>query len=131
MSIIAQQVKTIAFAAALSVGLSQVAVAQATAGGGIEKATTTIYRTKEPVKAPAPKTETKASSHPADAVWIPGFWNLQGDPATAPRGGWVWVSGRWDVPPVPGARWDDSHWGWSDGWWSWIPGHWDEPQRAG
>jgi hypothetical protein len=131
MSSITQQVKTIALAAALSVGLSRVGLAQSADGGSVEKATTTVYRAKEPMKAPPLKEEAKAAAHPAHAVWIPGFWNLEGNPATAPRGGWVWVSGRWDVPPVRGAQWDDSHWGFSGGWWSWTPGHWDEPRRAG
>ena len=106
-------------------------MAQTAGGGGIEKTTTVVYRAKEPVKAPPLKAETKGSARPAHAVWISGFWDLEGDPATAPRAGWVWVAGRWEVPPVPGAQWDDGHWGWSDGWWSWIPGHWDELQRAG
>ena len=30
-------------------------------------------------------------------VWVPGFW--------AWRGHWVWVRGRWAIPPHPGAVW--------------------------
>ena len=49
---------------------------------------------------------------------------------TAPRGGWAWVPGRVENPPMPGAYWDDAHWGWNAGWYTWIPGHWDEPGRG-
>lgn len=67
----------------------------------------------------------------AGAVWVPGFWDLRGDPRTAPRGGWVWVSGTWLTPPVPDARWDPGHWGWDRGWYSWVPAHWVVPLRHG
>lgn len=65
---------------------------------------------------------------PAGAVWVPGFWDLEGDPRTAPHAGWVWVAGRFEEPPMPGAHWDEGHWGWDRQWWTWIPGHWDEPK---
>jgi hypothetical protein len=89
------------------------------------------FRTKTPIAAPAARSEAKGASRVPGAVWVPGFWDLQGDPATAPHGGWVWVPGQWIAPPVPGAQWDEAHWGWNDGWWTWLPGHWDEPQRHG
>ena len=130
MPIISRRVTAFVLAAALSLGLSQAAVAQAPGKGEILSQHAAVYRAKEPVKAPAAKPETKGSAPSADAVRIPGFWDLQGDLATAPRAGWVWVPGRWIVPPVPGARWDEAHWGWSDEWWSWIPGHWDERRRG-
>lgn len=67
----------------------------------------------------------------ADAVWVPGFWDLRDDPGTTPRAGWVWIAGRWLEPPVPGARWDPGHWGWSNEWYTWIPAHWVVPGRHG
>jgi hypothetical protein len=130
MPIISRRATAFVLAAALSLGLSQAAVAQAPGQGPILIETTAIYRAMEPVKAPAPKPETKGRAPSADAIRIPGFWDLQGDPATAPRGGWVWVPGRWIAPPFPGARWDLAHWGWHDGWWSWVPGHWDERRQS-
>ncbi len=35
-------------------------------------------------------------------VWTDGFW--------AWRGRWVWVPGRWVVPPRPRAVWAPGHW---------------------
>ena len=72
---------------------------------------------------------TRAPS--AAAVRVPGFWDLRGDPRTAPHAGWVWVASGWLEPPVPGARWDPGHWGWDRGWYSWIPAHWVVPGRHG
>jgi hypothetical protein len=130
MPIISRQFKAFALAAALSLGLSrtgaaQTSVAHASDTAGIQQVSATHYRARLPVKAPAPRPETKGQAPSANAVWVAGFWDLKGDPATAPRGGWLWVPGRWTEPPAPGAYWDASHWGWSDEWWSWIPGHWD------
>ena len=68
--------------------------------------------------------------HTVGAVWVPGFWNFEGNPKTAPHGGWVWVSGRLEKPPMRGAYWDEAHWGWNAGWFTWVPGHWDEPRRG-
>lgn len=127
-------------AALLSVGLGRSAAAQMadTAGKAdtanavtVETVKLTVYRTKEPAYPPAPKRETKPAAPSPDAVWVTGFWDLRGDRATAPRAGWTWVPGRWITPPVPHARWDPGHWGWSDEWYSWIPGHWVVPDRHG
>jgi hypothetical protein len=130
MPIISHRITALVFVTALSLGLTQAGVAQSPSQGAIQKANAVVYRAKEPVKAPAAKPETKGSAPSADAVQIPGFWDLKGDPATAPNAGWVWVPGRWIVPPFPGARWDPAHWGWRDEWYSWIPGHWDQPRGA-
>jgi len=67
----------------------------------------------------------------AGAVWVPGFWDLRGDPRTAPHGGYVWVRGTWLTPPVPDAHWDPGHWGWDGGWYAWVPAHWVVPSRHG
>jgi hypothetical protein len=131
MPIISHRITALALAAALSLGLNRAGMAQTAGQGGILKENVAVYRAKEPMKAPVAKPETKGSAPSADAVRIEGFWDLQGDPRTAPNAGWVWVPGRWIVPPVRGARWDPAHWGWRDEWWSWIPGHWDEPGRLG
>jgi hypothetical protein len=70
----------------------------------------TVYRVKEPAKEPIAKLETKGRAPSKDAVWVPGFWNLQGDQNTGSRAGWVWVAGQWLTPPVLGARWDHALW---------------------
>jgi hypothetical protein len=127
MSVIEHRITTFVIAGVLCLGLSRSATAQmadTTATVIIETVNVTVYRTKEPARVPVAKRETKGRAPSADAIWVPGFWNLQGDRNTAPRAGWNWVPGRWLTPPVKDARWDPAHWGWSDEWWSWIPGHW-------
>jgi hypothetical protein len=124
MSIISRRVTTFVFAAAMSVGLSQAGMAQIAGPGAIRTETVVVYRAKEPLRAPVAKPEAKGSAPSKGAIRLAGFWDLQGNPATAPNAGWVWVPGRWIVPPFPGAHWDPAHWGWRDDWWSWIPGHW-------
>ncbi len=124
------RVAAVACAAALSMIFSRTGAAQMARDSGIHMESRTVYHTRTPVPPPAAKTEAKPAERMAGAVWIPGFWDLEGDPNTAPRGGWVWVPGRLEEPPMPGAHWDEAHWGWEAEWWTWIPGHWDEPGRG-
>jgi hypothetical protein len=134
MSIIGHRIRAVVMAGVLCVGLSRRGTAQmadTTDAVSIETVTMTVYRAKEPAKVPTAKAETKSRAPSKDAIWVPGFWNLQGDWNTGSRAGWVWVPGRWLTPPVRDARWDPAHWGWSDGWWSWIPGHWVQRGRHG
>jgi hypothetical protein len=67
----------------------------------------------------------------ANAVWVPGFWDLRGNPLNAPRGGWVYVPGQWVTAPVSGARWVPGDWSWRNDWWSWTPGHWEVSPAKG
>lgn len=134
MSIIGHRITSVAIAGVLSIGLSRSGRAQmadTVNAVSIETVDVTVYRVKEPAKAPIAKSETKGRAPSKDAIWVPGFWNLQGDPNAGSRAGWVWVPGRWLTPPVAQARWDPAHWGWSDYWWSWRPGHWVQRRRDG
>jgi hypothetical protein len=134
MSIIEHRIVSLAMTGMLCVGLSRSGVAQMADTAGavrIETVTVMVYRVKEPAKAPIAKSETKSRASSKDAVWVPGFWNLQEDQNTGSRAGWVWVPGVWLTPPVRGARWDPAHWGWADDWWSWRPGHWVQRGRHG
>src|SRR5215208_4679725 len=97
----------------------------------IETVDLQLYRAKEPSAAPVARSESKTRSPGAKAIWIPGFWNLQGNRTSAPRAGWAWVPGRWETPPARSARWEPAHWGMLDEWWSWIPGHWVVPGKYG
>lgn len=133
MELVTNRITICGLAALLSLGMGRTAAAQmadtartsdTTAVLNVEPVTRTVYRTKAPVDAPAVKQETKGTAPSAKAVWVPGFWDIQGDRNTGARAGWVWVSGRWIEPPVAHAQWDPGHWGWSDGWYSWIPSHW-------
>lgn len=127
MSIIGHRITSFAIAGVLCVGLSRSGAAQmadTVDAVTVETVNVTVYRTKEPATVPTAKTETKGRAPSKDAVWLPGFWDLQGNRNTAPRAGWVWVPGRWLTPPFRGAHWVPAHWGFSDDWWSWSPGHW-------
>ena len=136
MSMIGCRIASFAIVGVLCLGLSSKGVAQmadpvnAVSDTGnavnIETVTVTVYRVRELAKVPIAKSETKGQAPSKDAIWVPGFWNLQGDRNTAPRAGWIWVPGRWLTPPARHAHWFVAHWGWSDGWWSWIPGHWTQ-----
>ena len=134
MSIVGNRIKPLAIAGVLCIGLSRSGLAQmadTASAVSIETVTVTVYRVKELAKAPMARSETKGRVPSKDAVWVPGFWNLQGDRNTGSRAGWVWAPGQWLTPPVRAARWDPAHWGWSDDWWSWRPGHWVQPGRHG
>jgi hypothetical protein len=90
-------------AALMSLGAARSAAAQ-----------TTVQIANAPTAAPAKAVHRKGNKNPApaaEAVWMPGFWDLRGEPRTAPHGGYVWVPGSWLTPPVPDARWDPGHWG--------------------
>jgi hypothetical protein len=127
MAIIGHRITSFAIAGLLCSALSRTGMAQMadTANAvSIETVEVTVYRVKEPARAPIAKAETKGRAPSTDAIWVPGFWNLQGDRNTGTRAGWVWLPGQWLAPPVRGAHWVPAHWGWYDEWWSWIPGHW-------
>lgn len=52
---------------------------------------------------PAPYAERIPRQPTRDAVWIPGYWVSQ-------RNQWVWVSGRWEVPPRRNAHYENPQW---------------------
>jgi hypothetical protein len=60
-----------------------------------------------------------------DAMWIKGYWDRQDDR-------WAWVSGRWEQPHYPNARWIDARytrqgcaWYSRNGCaWRYEPAHW-------
>ena len=140
MKLFANRMAACSLATLLLLGLSRDAAAQmADAALGadgpgmvtVESVTLTAYRAKAPTNPPAARPEAKGTAPSAQAVWVPGFWDLRADRNTAARAGWTWVPGRWITPPVPHARWDPGHWGWYDEWYSWIPAHWVAPGRHG
>jgi len=108
MSSISHRITSLALAGLLSAGLSRAAAAV--------DSTTAVPR--------------GAPAHSRNAIYIAGGWSFQGNQTTAPNGGWVWVPGHWEEPPVAGSQYDPGHWGFAGGWWSWIPGSWEEPFGA-
>ncbi len=65
---------------------------------------------------PPPIVEQIYTSPGPDYVWIPGYWNW--------NGAWVWVSGRYALPPYRGAVWVGGAWSARGGRWAWSGGHW-------
>ena len=61
--------------------------------------------------------ETQPASPGPDYVWVDGDWEW--------NGGWIWVPGRWAVPPYPHAVWVHGRWGhgWRGGY-RHGPGYW-------
>ena len=120
--------------AALALGTGRSAVAQwadveseahTAPVGGVEIGPVAGYRAREPFATPRAKPERNVGVTPSsDAVWIRGFWDLQGNPKLGPRAGWRWVPGHWAVPPRPGMHWQPGYWEWRDEWWNWTPAHW-------
>ena len=58
-----------------------------------------------------------------DFLWIDGYWNWVGSR-------YVWVPGRWDRSPYPGAYWTHPHYDHYDRGWQMHPGHWDREDRG-
>jgi hypothetical protein len=51
-------------------------------------------------------------------AWIEGYWGVEGNR-------YVWVPGRWQRPPYPGAYWSHPHYDHYDKGWQYHEGHWD------
>jgi hypothetical protein len=69
------------------------------------------------VAPPAPIVETQGPPPYAGAVWIGGYHRWDG-------GRYVWVPGRWDRPPHPGARWEPGRWDHGHDGYRWREGRW-------
>ena len=50
-------------------------------------------------------------------LWVPGYWEWT-------NRGWVWVAGRWVVPPHPQAIWVAPGWVQGPQGWYWQQGYW-------
>jgi len=50
-------------------------------------------------------------------VWTPGYHRWNGDR-------YVWVAGRWVIPPRRGVVWVPPHWAPRPGGYVFVPGHW-------
>jgi hypothetical protein len=82
MSIIGYRITSFAIMGVLCLGLSRKGVAQTADmvdAVRIKTITVTVYRVREPATVPMAKSETKGQAPSKSAIWVPGFWNLQGD----------------------------------------------------
>jgi YXWGXW repeat-containing protein len=67
---------------------------------------------------PAPLAEVRVAAPSPHHVWIAGYHRWDG-------AAYVWVPGRWDLPPAHHTAWVAGHWVHhaSNGWY-WNEGHW-------
>ncbi|MGD0651348.1 MAG: hypothetical protein ABSA97_09455 [Verrucomicrobiia bacterium] len=79
----------------------------------------TEYRTTVVESPPPPPVEAEAvvASPGPQYAWIKGHWEW--------RGRWVWIRGRWVVPPHLYAVWVPGHWARRPRGYVWIPGRWN------
>lgn len=76
---------------------------------------------------PPPSQKERMIVRPSrDAVWIAGYYRW------APRRHrYVWVAGRWALPPRPHAIWVEGRWERRNNEWVYYQGRWEnEPPRA-
>ena len=74
-----------------------------------------VYVTVAP---PAPIVEVRVTAPSGRHVWVDGYHRWDGR-------GYVWVPGRWDLPPRAGHVWVPGHWAHHrvHGHY-WVEGHW-------
>jgi hypothetical protein len=66
---------------------------------------------------PAPIVEARIVAPGPGYVWVSGYHTWNGS-------AYVWVPGRWNMPPRPRARWVAGHWAHERHGWYWIDGRW-------
>ncbi len=69
------------------------------------------------VAPPAPPVEVRVVAPGAGYFWVGGYYRWKGS-------AYVWVPGRWALPPRPGAIWAPGHWKQTPSGWHWKAGHW-------
>lgn len=65
---------------------------------------------------PPPPSEVVVVAPSPAYVWVPGYWDWEGR--------WVWIGGRWAVPPHPHAVWVGGQWTRHGHGYVWIGGRW-------
>ncbi|MDX2187941.1 MAG: hypothetical protein SFV32_13485 [Opitutaceae bacterium] len=88
----------------------------ATSGSGTPSATATapVIITHQP---PVPQTETVLAQPTSDHVWIPGYWHYRDSR-------YVWIAGRWEVPPHHDAVWVSPRWEKEENGYRYYEGYW-------
>ena len=66
---------------------------------------------------PAPIAETRVVAPGPHHVWVAGYHSWSGR-------AYVWVPGRWALPPDRHRNWVAGHWVHSRHGWYWVEGHW-------
>src|SRR5277367_3940366 len=66
---------------------------------------------------PAAIVETRGVAPSPRYLWLAGYHRWDGN-------AYVWVPGRWELPPRPGARWVAHRWVRRHGGWVFVEGRW-------
>jgi WXXGXW repeat (2 copies) len=66
---------------------------------------------------PASIVERRIVAPSAAHIWLPGFYRWDGR-------AYIWVPGRWELPPRARAAWVPGHWVHSRHGWYFVDGHW-------
>jgi hypothetical protein len=66
---------------------------------------------------PAPIFEARVVAPGPGYIWVGGYH-------TWDRGAYIWVPGRWVLPPRPRAIWVPGRWERDRHGWFWMDGHW-------
>lgn len=70
-----------------------------------------------PQPPPPPRAEVQVPPPTSTYVWAPGYWTW--------NNGWVWIPGRWELPPERMVTWVPGQWAQLGHTWVWRPGHWE------
>ena len=66
---------------------------------------------------PPPRREVIVTRPAPGYVWVRGYHQWNGN-------AYVWVPGRWVLPPREHVVWVDGHWRHEGRGWIWVEGHW-------
>lgn len=97
------------------VAQTQPAAATVVQGTAVQTTDGTIVVMQAP---PALQQEVVTARPSSDHIWIPGYWTWRNQR-------YEWTSGRWQIPPRPGAVWMAPTWErLADGSYRFTEGHW-------
>ena len=84
---------------------------------GAQRETVPTYQVPPPPPANPPMADVVTPSPAANAVWIPGYWNFNGN-------GYVWMAGHWEIPPAGTHSYVAAHWENRGGSLAFVPAYW-------
>ena len=85
--------------------------------GALSAAPASAARVYVKVAPPAPIAEIRVVAPGPGYAWVGGFHRWDGK-------AYVWVPGRWALPPRAGGVWVAGHWKKHAHGWYWVEGHW-------
>jgi WXXGXW repeat (2 copies) len=92
-------------------------IAAAALAGALWTAPASAARVYISIVPPAPIAEVRVAAPGTGDVWVGGFHRWDGK-------AYVWVPGRWALPPHGRVAWVPGHWKHHAHGWYWVEGHW-------